>query len=70
MNVLRNQWSVSAQTVAVVQLSGSDALNEVFLQVDRDTSRVRSTRQHRCLVEDASAYWRPVELLYVNSELQ
>ena len=55
MNVLRNQWSFSGQTVAVMQLSGSDELNEVFLQVGRDTSRVRSTRQHRCLVEDALA---------------
>jgi len=48
MNVLRNQWSVSGQTVAVMQLSGSDemdALNEVFLQVGRDTSCVRSMRQ-------------------------
>ena len=38
------------------------AQKEVFLQVGRDTSRVHSTRQHRCLVEDALAYWKPVEL--------
>ena len=29
MNVLRNQWSVSGQTVAVVQLSGSDEMGRV-----------------------------------------
>ena len=64
MNVLRNQWSVSGQTVAVMQLSGSDEMERVervFLQVGPDTSRVRSTRQHRCLV-DALRYWKPMEL--------
>jgi len=59
MNVLRNQWSVSGQTVAVMQLSGSDEMGRiergVFFQVGRDTSRVHSTRQHRCLVEYAQA---------------
>ena len=62
---MRNEWSISGQTVAVVQLSMSDEMERVervFLQVGRDTSRVRSTLQHRCLVEDALAYWKPVEL--------
>jgi len=67
MNVLRNQWSVSGQTVAVMQLNGSDEMGRVERgvpsSIGRDTSRFCCTRQHRCLVEDAFAYWKPVELL-------
>jgi len=47
MNVLRYQWSVS----------GPDEMGRVERGVPSiipDTSRVRSTCQHRCLVEDAS----------------
>ena len=65
MNVLQNQWSVSGQTVAVMQLSGSVEMGRVERGVPSSRPRhhrVHSTRQHSGLVEDALAYWKPVEL--------
>jgi len=66
MNVLRKQWSVSGQTVAVVQLSGSDEMG----RVERGVPSSRSGHQSCLLyapaplfVEEALAYsWKPVEL--------
>ena len=47
MNVLRNQWSVSGQTVAVMQLSGSDEMRRVERGVPSSSPGHQSCRPIR-----------------------